>query len=67
MRAAIPHTGRGKWVAMVLAALVVIGVVMVVVISSFQGRHIKRNAAAIAAPVTEPGGNEASRPAAAVP
>ena len=54
IKAMVPHTGRGRWVAGLVAALLFLVAIVWVMTSAFQGRHIRRNAEALTAPVTEP-------------
>lgn len=49
----IPHA-RGKRTAILVAALVLCGALIVVVALGFRGRHIRRNEARMTAPVMEP-------------
>lgn len=58
----VPHTGRGRWVAGVVVALVFLVALIWVTTSAFHGRHIQRNAEALTAPVTEPAPAVQNRP-----
>lgn len=52
-RAAIPHTGRGRRVAILIGAFVLVVAVLWVVARGFHGRQIRRNAAALTTPVVQ--------------
>jgi hypothetical protein len=43
--------GRGRRVAIMVAAVIVVGVLLGVVVVGFRGRHISRNSAAMTTPV----------------
>jgi hypothetical protein len=47
------ETGRGRKVAVLLAALMVVAIVYWAVAAGFRGRHVKRNAGAIITHPTE--------------
>lgn len=48
------ETGRGKKVAVLVAALFAVVLVLWVVAASFRGRHVTRNAGALTHPVETP-------------
>jgi hypothetical protein len=50
----IPHAGRGKRIAVLVAIVMVVVALIAVVTSGFHGRQIQRNADAITDPVTRP-------------
>jgi hypothetical protein len=54
LRQSIPHSGRGRWIAGAIAALVALVALLWILTSAFEGRHVQRNAASLTAPVTEP-------------
>jgi len=54
MRGLIPHSGRGRWIAGVIAALVALVALLWILTSAFEGRHVQRNADSLTSPVTEP-------------
>jgi len=47
MSSVVPHTGRGKWVAILLVGLLLVGVLFWAVGAAFEGRHIRQGAAAM--------------------
>jgi len=51
---AIPHTGRGRRVGILVGSIVVVVGVLWFVARGFHGRQIKRGAAAMTERITEP-------------
>jgi hypothetical protein len=60
LKGILPHGGRGRWVAGIIAALVFLVALIWITTSAFEGRHIRRNADALTAPVAEPAGSMSS-------
>ena len=52
--------GNGKRTLIILVAVLVLSALIAVLIVGFRGRHIRRNAAAMSAPVGEKAGPRAS-------
>jgi len=53
LKGLVPHTGRGRWVTGVVAALVFLVALIWIMTSAFEGRHIRRNADALISPVID--------------
>ncbi|HET6149147.1 MAG TPA: hypothetical protein VFH68_16535 [Polyangia bacterium] len=53
LKGLVPHTGRGRWVAGVFAALVFVVALIWIMTSAFEGRHIRRNADALTSPIID--------------
>jgi len=61
----LDEMGNGKRVAIVLAAILGIGALVGIMVVGFHGRHIGRNAAAMATPVAGDAGSVTPRSASA--
>jgi uncharacterized membrane protein YjjB (DUF3815 family) len=48
------ETGRGRRLAILLLATIIVALVIGAVVVGFRGRHISRNAAALTAPIAAP-------------